>query len=254
MKVRDLVEVALLYVGIPAVTLYPLGFVGLLIQLWRDNFFPYYDYDMVWNAVAMIPNTVVVGTGVELLYFSMVSTLLGMGIASLTSKLLRRPPPAGEEQRGRRSLWVLYVLVVLPAMAFLAYHGVHVNDRNDVLFLAGFLLFSAGGGVLIGQVRSRGHDQWFFPGLAAAYVAAVLAALSIAALDTPTLPLVEINAQPGDEVPDCSELSLDKTFVKVSEAPNLVYLYNETGFFALSVFDVRPIRYHRDCSYLRTQS
>ena len=92
-------------------------------------------------------------------------------------------------------------------MAFLAYHGVHVNDRNDVLFLAGFLLFSAGGGVLIGQVRSRGHDQWFFPGLAAAYVAAVLAALSIAALDTPTLPLVEINAQPGDEVPDCSELS-----------------------------------------------
>jgi hypothetical protein len=68
-KVRDLVEVALLYVGIPAVTLYPLGFVGLLIQLWPDNFFPYYDYDMVWNAVAMIPNTVVVGTGVELLYF-----------------------------------------------------------------------------------------------------------------------------------------------------------------------------------------
>ena len=87
MKVRDLVEVSLLYVGIPAVTLYPLGFVGLLIQLWRDNFFPYYDYDMVWNAVAMIPNTVVVGTGVELLYFSVVSTLLGMGIASLTSKL-----------------------------------------------------------------------------------------------------------------------------------------------------------------------
>ena len=99
MKVRDLVEVALLYVGIPAVTLYPLGFVGLLIQLWRDNFFPYYDYDMVWNAVAMIPNTVVVGTGVELLYFSVVSTLLGIGIASLSSKLLRKPPPAGEEQR-----------------------------------------------------------------------------------------------------------------------------------------------------------
>lgn len=83
---------------------------------------------------------------------------------------------------------------------------------------------------------------------------AVLAALSIAALDTPTLPLVEINAQPGDEAPGCSELSLDRTFVKVSEPSNLVYLYNETGFFALSVFDVKPISYHRDCSYLRTQS
>ena len=83
---------------------------------------------------------------------------------------------------------------------------------------------------------------------------AVLAALSIAALDTPTLPLVEINAQPGDEASDCSELPLDRTFVKVSEAPNLVYIYNESGFFALSVFDVKPIRYHRDCPYLRTQS
>src|SRR3989337_1366319 len=115
---------------------------------------------MGWTGVALVPSTGGGGTGVELLYFSVVSTLLGMAIASLTSKLLRKTPPAGEEQRGRRSLWILYVLVVLPAMAFLAYHGVHVNDRNDVLFLAGFLLFSAGGGVLIGQVRSRGHDQW----------------------------------------------------------------------------------------------
>ncbi len=176
MKVKDLVEVALLYVGVPAVTLYPLGFVGLLIQLWRDNFFPYYDYDTVWNAVAMIPNTVVVGTGVELLYFSVVSTLLGIGIASLASKLLRKPHAVGEEQRGRKGWWGLYLLVVLPATAFLAYYSVYVNDRNDVLFLAGFLLFSAGAGVLIGQVRSRDHDEWFFPGLAAAYVAAVLAA------------------------------------------------------------------------------
>ena len=53
MKAKDVVEVALLYVGVPAVTLYPLGFIGLFIQLWRDNFFPYYDFNMIWNAVAM---------------------------------------------------------------------------------------------------------------------------------------------------------------------------------------------------------
>jgi len=253
-KVRDLVELSLLYVGVPAVTLYPLGFVGLLIQLWRDNFFPYDDYDTVWSTVAMVPNTVVVGTGVELLYFSAVSTLLGMGVAPLISKLVRKPRRAAEERPGRKGWWGLYLLIVLPATAFLAYHSVYVNDRNDVLFLVGFLVFSAGGGVLIWQVRSRGHDQWFFPGLAAAYVAAVLAALSVGALDTPTLPLVEINAQPGDEVPGCSELPPDRTFVKVSEAPNLVYLYNESGFFALSVFDAKPVRYHWDCPYLRTQS
>ena len=99
---------------------------------------------------------------------------------------------------------------------------------------------------MIGQVRSRGHDQWFFPGLAAAYVAPSSAAICIAALDTPALPLVEINAQPGDEVAECSELQLYRVFVKVSEAPNLLYLYNESGFFALSVFDAKPLRYHQD--------
>ncbi len=41
--------------------------------------------------------------------------------------------------------------------------------------------------------------------------------------------------------------------MKVSEAPNLLYLYNESGFFALSVFDVQPLRYHKDCPVLRTQ-
>jgi hypothetical protein len=40
-KVRDLVEVGLLYVGVPAVTPYPVGFVGLFVQMWRAEFFPY---------------------------------------------------------------------------------------------------------------------------------------------------------------------------------------------------------------------
>lgn len=77
MKVKDVVEVALLYVGVPAVTLYPLGFVGLFIQLWRDSFFPYYDFNMIWNAVAMVPHTEVVGTGVQLLYFPWSPPYLG---------------------------------------------------------------------------------------------------------------------------------------------------------------------------------
>jgi hypothetical protein len=108
---------------------------------------------------------------------------------------------------------------------------------------------------LIGHVKARGHDQWFFPGLATAYVAAVFAALCVAALDAPTLPLVEIRAE-SDVLPDCSELPKDRTSVKVYEAPNLLYLYNESGFFAFSVFsvfDVQPLRYHKDCPALRTQ-
>ena len=46
-KVKDIVEVVLLYVGVPAVTLYLLGFVGLFIQVRRDNFFPYHDFNMI---------------------------------------------------------------------------------------------------------------------------------------------------------------------------------------------------------------
>ena len=84
-----------------------------------------------------------------------------------------------------------------------------------------------------------------FPGLTAAYVAAVFAGVRVAAPNAPTLPLVEVNAE-SDVLPDCSELPKDRTFVKVSEAPNLLYLYNESGFFALSVFDAQPLRYHKD--------
>jgi hypothetical protein len=111
-KVKDLVEVALLYVGIPAVALYPLGFVGLLIQLWRDDFFPYQNFNTIWNAVAPIPNTVVVGTGIELLYLSLVSTLVGLGVASLTLNFLHRRHAYAEEPESRRSLWSLYLLVL----------------------------------------------------------------------------------------------------------------------------------------------
>ncbi len=40
MKVKEIVEATLLYVGIPAITLYPLGFVALGLQMRRDPFFP----------------------------------------------------------------------------------------------------------------------------------------------------------------------------------------------------------------------
>ena len=36
MNFKDLVQSLLVYVGIPAVTLYPLGFAALAIQLWND--------------------------------------------------------------------------------------------------------------------------------------------------------------------------------------------------------------------------
>jgi hypothetical protein len=44
-KVRSLAESVLFYVGIPAVLLYPLGVLGVGIQLLKDPLFPYSRMD-----------------------------------------------------------------------------------------------------------------------------------------------------------------------------------------------------------------
>lgn len=61
--------------------------------------------------------------------------------------------------------------------------------------------------------KGPGARRVVFPGLTAAYVAAVFAAVRVAALNAPTLPLVEVNAE-SDVLPDCSELPKDRTCVK----------------------------------------
>ncbi len=55
----------------------------------------------------MIPNTEVVGTGVQLLYFSLVATLLGVGVASFIFGFLRKRREEEDDHPGnnRRGLW-----------------------------------------------------------------------------------------------------------------------------------------------------
>src|SRR5829696_9721097 len=64
-KVRSFAESAIFYVGIPAALLYPLG-VG--IQMWVDPLFPYSRLDTVRTAVSLVPEKVVIGTGIRLLF------------------------------------------------------------------------------------------------------------------------------------------------------------------------------------------
>jgi hypothetical protein len=61
-RVRSFAESVLFYVGIPAALLYPLGVVGVGIQLWRDPLFPYSRLDTVWVAVSLVPERVVFDT------------------------------------------------------------------------------------------------------------------------------------------------------------------------------------------------
>ena len=249
-KTRDIAEVALLYVGVPAVTLYPLGFVALGIQLWRDPFFPYTDFTTIWEAVALISQTVVIKTGIKLIYLSLVATALGVGIASLTSAFLQRRHKTEEykQERPGRRLWRLYLLILLPLAALLVWTSVPIDDWDDAIYLAAFILFSVGGGVLMGYIRARRPDDWLFPGLAVAYAGAICAALALAAMMTPDLALIEIDAEEGAPS-DCSEAT-GKTFVKLEEGLMYWHVYNRNGLFAIPHEDLHLVKYKHCPEYM----
>jgi hypothetical protein len=252
LKVKEIVEAILLYVGIPAITLYPLGFVALGLQMWRDPFFPSADFGPIWDAVSLIPQTQVIGTGVELLYLSVISTLFGVGIASLTFHFLRRRRPSAEEKRWDGGLWGLYLLVLLPVAAVLTYSSVPLDGLEDLPYVAGFLIFSIGGGLLVGYTRIRQLDGYFMTGIAVAYVGTLLAALCIAPLDVPNLPIIRIDARVGAE--ESCQGPPDKTFVKLEESETHWHVYNQSGVYSIPYRDVRYARYYeQDCPGLRDQ-
>ena len=95
-SLRNILGGALFYIGIPAATLYPLGFMALSLQIWRDPNFPYnwatsgLDFSMIWYAASLVPKVTVIGIGVRLLVLSLISTVLSMCIASATLLLLQR--------------------------------------------------------------------------------------------------------------------------------------------------------------------
>jgi len=95
-SLRNILGGALFYIGIPAATLYPLGFMALSLQLWRDPEFPYnwatsgLDFSMIWYAASLVPKVIVIGIGIRLLLLSVVSTVLSMCIASATLLWLQK--------------------------------------------------------------------------------------------------------------------------------------------------------------------
>jgi hypothetical protein len=89
-KVRSFAESVIFYVGIPAALLYPLGILGVGIQIWLDPLFPYSRLDTVWLAVSLVPEKVVIGTGIRLLFFALVYTAFGIGVSVLVVRGLIR--------------------------------------------------------------------------------------------------------------------------------------------------------------------
>lgn len=243
----------LFYFGIPAITLYPLGFMALSLQLWRDPDFPYnwassgLDFTIIWYAASLIPKVVVIGTGVRLLAISLLSTLMIMGTASLTLHLLRKWKPAKgrakhEKQQNtlsgwerlnkwERRYWYLSLVALLPITVLLVVKTFPFDHWYDLPFYGGYLIFSAVGGVVLGYIRYWGHDRWLHHGLSLAFAGAVFAALSLSALELPDLPYIELDA--SQTWPE--SLPSSTPFTLLANDSNHWYLYNrESGVLSVN--------------------
>ena len=252
-NLRQTLEGALFYLGIPTVTLYPLGFVGLGLQMWRDPFFPYSRFDTVWDTLSLVPQMEVIKMGVWLLYLSLISLTFGVGAATLVVRLFlglggvpaEQSPVAAPGRRG----WMVYLLLLLPVAVLLLWNGVTLRGWHDLMSFVRFLVLSAGGGMVVGYMRLRGRRQRFFTGLAVAYVGSILGALSLATTQTPQLPLVEIEVDRG-ALHECSEVPADNLFVILEETDEYWYVYNKEGLFGLRKEDTGDIRFLECAEYL----
>jgi hypothetical protein len=176
-RVRSFAESALFYVGIPAAALYPLGVVGVGIQLWRDPLFPYSRLDTVWVAVSLVPERGVVGTGIRLLLFALVSVAFGVGVSVLLVRgfllLGRNPAEASDVGKGGPRRWMLFLLLLMPLSVL--WKSVRVSNATEVAFFVGFFAFSAAAGMVFGWVRWASSAQRFYLTMAAAYLGGVAA-------------------------------------------------------------------------------
>ena len=253
-KTKTVAELALVYIGIPGVTLYPLGLVALIIQLLRDPYFPYLDPVTAWTAVSVIPQTVVIWTGIGLVYLSLFTALVGMEVYYLTFLLLHKwhkrqkrsssSENSSDRRESRRVLrWSLYLLPLLPVAILSAVGEVNFDQPVDFIFLFGFILFSCGGGALAGYIREHRYHRGPFSGLVVAYIGAILAALCISAMSEPALPQIEIDTANVGAPLDCSAASDKQRFVLLSQSGPYLYVYNKEGLFAFTMDTTQHIRY-----------
>ena len=253
-KVRSLAESALFYVGIPAALLYPLGVSGVGIQLWRDPLFPYSRLDTVWLAVSLVPEKVVIGTGIRLLVFGLLSTAFGIGVSVLVVRALlllgREPAEASVVGKGGPRRWMLYLLLLMPIAVVVLWNSVRVNNTTELAYFIGFFVFSAGAGLVSGYVRWMSAEWSYYLSVLAAYVGGIAAAVCLAASQTPPLPLVEIRAD-RNVTPACSEVPINNMFVMLDRSDSFLYLYNsKEGLLSLPDAEADTVRFRECQGYL----
>jgi hypothetical protein len=253
-KVRSLAESALFYVGIPAAALYPLGVLGVGIQVLRDPLFPYSRLDTVWLAVSLVPEKVVIGTGIRLLFFALLSTAFGIGVSVLVVRGLillgREPPEASAVGKGGPRRWMVYLLLLMPLAVVGMWTSVRVSNATELAYFIGFFVFSAAAGLVFGYVRWSSTAERFYLTMVAAYVGGVAAAICLAATQTPPLALVEIRADRNAPLA-CKEVPPSDMFVMLDRSDSFLYLYNnKEGLLSLPDSEAETVRFRECQGYL----
>jgi hypothetical protein len=250
---RSLAEAAIFYVGIPAALLYPLGGLGVGIQLWLDPLFPYSRLDTVWTAVSLVPEKVVIGTGIRLLYFGLLSTAFGLGVSVLVVRGLllvgREPAEASAVGKGGPRRWMLYLLLLMPLAVVVLWNSVRVSNATELAYFLGFFVFSAAAGLVSGYVRWMSAESSYYWSMLAVYVGGIAAAICLAATQTPPLPLVETRAERNATLA-CKEVPTKNMFVMLDRGDSYLYLYNKKGLLSLPEGDAETVRFRECQGYL----
>jgi hypothetical protein len=171
--------------------------------------------------VSLVPQNVVIGTGIRLLVFALVSLTFGIGVSVLLVRGLlllgRQPAEVSAVGKGGPRRWMLYLLLLMPLAVVGIWTSVTVSNATELAFFIGFFVFSAAAGLVFGYVRWASSEERFYLTMVAAYVGGIAAAICLAATQTPQLPLVEIRADRNAPVA-CSEVQTNDMFVMLDRS------------------------------------
>jgi hypothetical protein len=131
-------------------------------------------------------------------------------------------------------------VTLLPLAVYIIWNDFDVDSGYDAPFLGAFLALSAAAGTVVIHARHLESGRRFLHGLAIAYAGAVLAALSLSALQLPDLPQVELDAA-AEAWP---ERPTGETFVVLSQGAGYWHVYNRTsGLLAVPDEETKVVRH-----------
>lgn len=200
---EGLVEALKVYIGMLAVTAYPVGFVALTWQISRDPAFPSDDLYMAWYAASLVPPLTVLSTAALVLLSSLLvaACFTSVGLFLFYARRWRSETGSSVALGRHQGRWLVVSILVLAIVAVALWAGLfpllntNPDDvgRNERAW-AGAFLFAAGTGAYAGYKRAKHPGEWMRRGAFVACVGAVVAALLIASTQYPALPQAEINS------------------------------------------------------------